>query len=215
MHFAKLIAAILILFASIARGLDAKAVYAKISPSTVLIEDLNTHGSGIVLTQDGLILTNFHVVAAHIDLKVKLQVKFGNKTALTEIDEVRLMKIHPEYDLALLKAEPPKNGTFIPALMLPKNEPLGTGSKCYAIGNPGGLGGKSLDLSITEGLVSSAKRMIDAIRISTKHINPLLGILDHISNFQCRLARLQTHIWHTLKLYIIPTLGITATLRFF
>lgn len=161
MSLAKLVPVFLFILASAVHALDAKAIYAKVAPSTVLIEDLDTQGSGVVLTQDGLILTNLHVVAAHIALKVKLQVKFGNNTALTEIDEVQVMKIHPKYDLALLKATPPANGTFIPAQMLPKETPLATGSKCYAIGNPGGLDGKTLELSITEGLVSSAKREIE------------------------------------------------------
>ena len=141
--------------------LDARQIFEKVAPSTALIQDLDCFGSGIVLTEQGLILTNLHVVAAQLDLRVKAKVKLQGKIVTVDVDGVKLVKVHPKYDLALLQATPPAGGTFIPAQLLPKDRQLPTGVKCYAIGNPGGPDGKALDLSITEGIVSSASRTVE------------------------------------------------------
>jgi hypothetical protein len=154
----------LLLFAATnAWALDAKQIFELVSPATVLIEDIDSQGSGVFLSEKGLILTNYHVVAANIDLKVKAKVRFGNRVVLTEIDNVKVTKIHPEYDIALLEATPPPNGAFIPARLITKDVAVATGSKCYAIGNPGGPGGNTLELTITEGIVSAASRKVEGL----------------------------------------------------
>ena len=53
-----------------------------VSPRAVLIEDLDSVGFGIVLTEDGRILTNFHVVATNIELKVRAKVRALGRTSL-------------------------------------------------------------------------------------------------------------------------------------
>jgi len=162
------------LFSGTLLALDAKQVFDSVAASTVLIEDVDSYGSGIFLTEKGLILTNYHVVAANIALKVRARVKFGNRIALTELDNVRITKIHKDYDLALLEVTPPPNGVFIPARIVAQTPPLSTGIKCFAIGNPGGPGGKALELSITEGLVSAAFRKMDGLEYTqvSAQINP-------------------------------------------
>ena len=50
-------------------ALDAKQVFDAVAPSTVLIEDVDGFGSGVFLNDKGLILTNYHVVAANIALR--------------------------------------------------------------------------------------------------------------------------------------------------
>lgn len=142
-------------------ALDAKQVYEAVAPSTVLIQALDSAGSGVFLDERGLILTNYHVVASNLDIKIKARIKVGGKMDTVEIRDVRIVKVHPTYDLALLQATPPSNGTFIPARVIPKQAALAPGIKCFAIGNPGGLGGDALELSITEGIVSSASRHVD------------------------------------------------------
>ncbi|MEZ0390512.1 MAG: hypothetical protein ACAI34_25760, partial [Verrucomicrobium sp.] len=43
-------------------GADAKDVFEKVAPSTVLIQSADTLGTGIILTKEGLILTSYKVV---------------------------------------------------------------------------------------------------------------------------------------------------------
>jgi tetratricopeptide (TPR) repeat protein len=141
-------------------GLKPEEVYAKVSGSVAVIRDLESHGSGVVLTREGLILTNYHVVASGLPLKVTVQVKQGGKSVEKTFDDVAVSKVHPDYDLALLKIDIPA-GELLPAKLLGKDEEVATGSACYAIGHPGGADGAALVHSITEGLVSASSRKID------------------------------------------------------
>jgi tetratricopeptide (TPR) repeat protein len=142
---------------------DARQIFGAVAPSTVQIRTLDSGGSGVVLNDRGLILTNLHVVASNIEIKVRAKVRFAGKIMETEIADVRILKVHPTYDLALLEAKSPQGYTFIPARIIPKNLALAPGARCFAIGNPGGPGGNALELSITEGIVSSASRDIEGL----------------------------------------------------
>lgn len=141
-------------------GLQPENIYNLVSGSVAMIRDLESHGSGVVLTREGLILTNYHVVASGLPLSVSVRVQQGGKLVEKTFDNVEVSKVHPDYDLALLKIDSP-GGQLLPAKLLGKNEEIVTGSACYAIGNPGGADGKALVHSITEGLVSSSSRNIE------------------------------------------------------
>lgn len=149
------------LFISEGLAADARQIFEKLAPSTVQIRSLDSGGSGIVLSNQGLILTNYHVVASNIDLKVTATVRIGGKLVPKEISDVKLIKVHPAYDLALLSAKAPAGTTFLPAPIIPKNYSVAPGMRCFALGNPGGPDGSALELSITEGIVSSAARQMD------------------------------------------------------
>lgn len=170
-----LVAGILLSFGELRAAdgeLDSEQIYDRVSPCVALISDIDTHGSGVVLERDGLILTNYHVVASGISLSVSVDVKEAGKVVRKTFDDVEVWKVHPKYDLALLKVDYSK-GVFAAARPLGKDEEVATGSTCFAIGNPGGAD-EALEKSITEGLVSSAKRKVeglDYIQISAA-INP-------------------------------------------
>ncbi|MES2657261.1 MAG: trypsin-like peptidase domain-containing protein [Verrucomicrobiota bacterium] len=141
-------------------GLKPEEIYNLVSGSVAVIRDLDSHGSGVVLTREGLILTNYHVVASGLPLSISVRVEQGGKLVEKSFDNVEVSKVHPDYDLALLKIDFP-GGRFLPAKLLGKNDEIVTGSACYAIGNPGGADGTALVHSITEGLVSASARKID------------------------------------------------------
>ena len=141
--------------------LAPQEIYQQVAGSVALIRDLESHGSGVVLSRDGLILTNFHVVASGLPISVTVKVKEGDKLVDRTFDDIIVSKVHPEYDLALLKIDLPAGKLLLPAKLMGPNDRLATGSACYAIGNPGGLDGAALEHSITEGLVSAASRVID------------------------------------------------------
>ncbi|HYL75126.1 MAG TPA: trypsin-like peptidase domain-containing protein [Bryobacteraceae bacterium] len=101
-------------------------------------------GSGFLISEDGKILTNSHVVANERQLEVVLSDQTKYKATLLSRDEAN--------DLALLQITPRKK---LPVLRLGDSEGLQVGQKVLAIGNPFGLDG-----TLTTGVVSSLGRSI-------------------------------------------------------
>jgi len=101
-------------------------------------------GSGFLISADGKILTNSHVVANERQLEVTLPDQSKYKATLLNRDEAN--------DLALLQISPRKK---LPWLRLGDSEGLQVGQKVLAIGNPFGLDG-----TLTTGVVSSLGRSI-------------------------------------------------------
>jgi S1-C subfamily serine protease len=101
-------------------------------------------GSGFLISSDGKILTNNHVVANERQLEVTLSDQSRYKAQLLSRDEGN--------DLALLQIMP---RTKLPSLHLGDSDSLQVGQKVLAIGNPFGLDG-----TLTTGIVSSLGRSI-------------------------------------------------------
>ena len=101
-------------------------------------------GSGFLISADGKILTNSHVVANERQLEVTLSDQSRYKAQLLSRDEAN--------DLALLQIMP---RTKLPSLHLGDSDALQVGQKVLAIGNPFGLEG-----TLTTGIVSSLGRSI-------------------------------------------------------
>jgi len=101
-------------------------------------------GSGFLISADGKILTNSHVVANERQLEVTLPDQSHYKAQLLSRDEAN--------DVALLQIQP---RTKLPALHLGDSDGLQVGQKVLAIGNPFGLEG-----TLTTGIVSSLGRTI-------------------------------------------------------
>ncbi|MFA5951321.1 MAG: Do family serine endopeptidase [Hyphomicrobium sp.] len=100
-------------------------------------------GSGFVITQDGYVVTNNHV----IDGANKIQVSFDDQEKL----DAELVGTDPRTDIALIKIK--SNKTF-PALKFVE-KPARVGDWALAVGNPFGLGG-----TVTAGIVSALGRDI-------------------------------------------------------
>jgi putative serine protease PepD len=97
-------------------------------------------GSGIVLTRDGYILTNYHV----IDGGTRVRIRLG-----TDDYDARVVGGDATYDLAVLKVD--KTG-LTPA-KLGSSEALQVGQSVIAVGSPFGL-----DKTVTSGIVSALHR---------------------------------------------------------
>ena len=111
--------------------------------ATVTVKSLNSHGSGFLISNDGYIITNHHVVNA----KKKYTV-LTNDGKEIEATVVRTNKV---LDLALLKID----GDFEYAFKIPESKNYKIGQSIFAIGTP-----KSLDLgqSVSKGVVSSLRK---------------------------------------------------------
>ncbi|MFZ1720396.1 MAG: trypsin-like peptidase domain-containing protein [Candidatus Moraniibacteriota bacterium] len=103
-------------------------------------------GSGFFVSEDGLIVTNKHVVA---DLQADYTVLVGEK----EYD-AKVLARDPSNDIALLKIE----GNGFTALPLGDSEVLKVGETVLAVGNPLG----EFANSVSRGIISGLKRTLTA-----------------------------------------------------
>lgn len=104
-------------------------------------------GTGIIWNQQGLIITNFHVIAG----AQRLTVTLADRNSYP----AEVIGIAPEKDLAVLKIDAPEE--VLATLPLGDSSELEVGRKVVAIGNPFGL-----DTTLTTGVVSALGREIDA-----------------------------------------------------
>jgi putative serine protease PepD len=134
--------------------LSATQIYAKDSKGVVSIvartSEGEDEGTGIVLNEDGLILTNDHVVAGAS--AIEIGVGTGSSKATRE---AKLVGEEANSDLALIQVDP--SGLGLKALELGSAESLQVGDPVYAIGSPYGL-----EETFTRGIVSALKREIEA-----------------------------------------------------
>lgn len=104
-------------------------------------------GSGFVIDDSGLILTNAHVVSGASSIEVKFDDKLTAPARVLGRDE--------STDIALLKVDP--KGLDLHPLRLGDSEALQVGDPTLAIGNP-----FALERTLTTGVVSALKRTIKA-----------------------------------------------------
>ena len=106
-------------------------------------------GSGFVLTQDGYIVTNYHVIEdAAEDSSVTIDVSFANGDKYT----AKLVGGEQDNDVAIIKID----ATGLQPVTLGDSDKLVVGENVYAIGNPLG----ELTYSLTDGIVSALDRLI-------------------------------------------------------
>ena len=98
-------------------------------------------GSGVIVSADGYILTNHHVV----DGADQIKVDFNDNRTL----DARVVGSDPPSDLALLKVE----ATNLPVLALGNSDNVRVGDVVLAIGNPLGIG-----QTVTMGIISAKGR---------------------------------------------------------
>ena len=134
----------------ISADLNARQVYdASKNAVTYIVADTpqgQATGSGFVVSKDGLIVTNDHVVAG----ASQVQVKVGTSD---QAQDATIVGADPSRDLALLKVD----ATNLPTLSLGDSSAVGVGDPTYAIGNPFGL-----DHTLTTGIVSALQRSLQA-----------------------------------------------------
>ncbi len=101
----------------------------------------NNLGSGVIVSDQGYILTNAHVVEAADEIEVALA---DNRRA-----KAKVIGTDPETDLAVIKIDLPK----LPTITIGQSEHAQVGDVVLAIGNPFGVG-----QTVTLGIVSALAR---------------------------------------------------------
>jgi serine protease Do len=112
------------------------------------VERVQGLGSGVIISKDGLVITNEHVVRDAIEIKVTLTDgrEFPGKVLASE----------PDYDLALVRIE----GHDLPTAKLGDSDAMIIGEWAIAIGNPFGYLLEDPHPSVTVGVVSALHRSI-------------------------------------------------------
>jgi len=106
-------------------------------------------GSGFIVSPDGYILTNNHVVAGADRVSVKLYDK-------REFKNVRVVGTDPQTDLAVLKID----ATDLPTIPLGNSDSTNIGEWVLAVGNPLG---EEFDFTVTAGIVSAKGRLLSGL----------------------------------------------------
>lgn len=130
---------------------SVQAVAQKVVPSVVMIkvtgDRAEGEGSGVILSSDGLILTNNHVASgAGPDAKMQVQFKDGSVTSASVVG------VDPISDLAVIKAA---NKSGLTPIDLGTSKNLQVGQPVVAVGSPLGLAG-----TVTTGIVSALNRPV-------------------------------------------------------
>ena len=140
-------------FCTAAEGeaLTAQEAYATVNPSVVMVavaidEEKASIGTGVILTEDGYVVTNAHVIAGGLSAWVALDTG--------EVLDAELVGFDSNEDLALLKLV---DGQGLPAARLGDSDACVVGDQVYAIGNPLGV---ELRGTLTNGLISAIDRQV-------------------------------------------------------
>jgi len=102
----------------------------------------NSLGSGVILSEDGIVVSNYHVVGMSTDIRVQLKDRREYKARVLLADE--------ESDLAIMQLE---GVDGLPFLNLRDSDGVEVGELVLAIGNPFGVG-----QTVTSGIVSGLAR---------------------------------------------------------
>jgi len=138
-------------------------IFKKVSPSVVSISAISfdpfktkdrlatSVGSGFIISKEGVILTNSHLVFGHQTIDVILDSGFTTRAELVGVD--------PFLDLAVLRISVPVKN--LPVAILGDSNKIQTGEDVLAIGNPFGL-----EQTLTKGIISGVNRSLSASPMS-------------------------------------------------
>lgn len=139
-------------------GEDFSGIIEDAVESVVTIKTDVSQGTGFLITEDGFIVTNYHVISG--------AKQAGIFTYDKEIHQTSLVGANSNLDLALLKIE----GNY-ESLTIGNSDSVQVGEKVIAIGNPLGL-----QFSVSQGIVSAVHRTgsngLDAYIQTDAALNP-------------------------------------------
>ncbi|MCK6458880.1 MAG: trypsin-like peptidase domain-containing protein [Planctomycetes bacterium] len=133
---------------SVARALEKERIElaARLAPAVCAVFRGPGGGSGVIITRDGLVLSNFHVTELENEMRIGLND--------ARIHEAVVLGVDPSGDLSLLRLKEPREWAFSP---LGDSDALRQGDWVYAMGNPFLLA-TDFSPTITLGVVSGINR---------------------------------------------------------
>ncbi len=151
-------------------ALDTPELVKRYGDAVVLVRNSGGLGSGFIISREGHLITNYHVVEGQTRIQVTLFRRSGQGYEKTELKRVKILALQPLRDIALLQLDVSEVGGPLPQpIVINDRDDLRVGDLVFAIGNPLGL-----ERSVTQGIVSSNKRKVGQLRLiqTDASINP-------------------------------------------
>lgn len=128
--------------------------------SVVMVKTPRGLGSGFIISSQGHLITNYHVVERETKISVTMFQAGEQGYTKREFKKVHIIALHPLRDLALLQLDQEELKGFAPAPQtLSPRDTVAVGDLVFTIGNPLGL-----ERSVTQGIVSSVTRTMGHLR---------------------------------------------------
>jgi tetratricopeptide (TPR) repeat protein len=130
------------------------AIFQRNNDAVVVVASFDDEGrmygqaSGFIISTDGKVVTNYHVISLASAIKVKQGNAFHNVVGLTHVDS--------DNDIAILKLEKGK----YPAVRIADPDKVKVGETVYAIGSPEGL-----ENTMSQGIVSGIRKINQGMSI--------------------------------------------------
>jgi serine protease Do len=127
-------------------------------------------GSGFIISKEGHLITNYHVVEESLKVKVTVFQRKPQGYEKRQLNRVKILALNPLRDLALLQLDKEEMEDLdIEPVVISETATVRVGDLVFAIGNPLGL-----ERSVTQGIVSSTTRTMGHLRFiqTDASINP-------------------------------------------
>jgi S1-C subfamily serine protease len=153
-----------------APDIDVNAVAAKVQPGVVdiytqLSSGISGAGTGVILSPEGEVLTNNHVIEGSTGISV-VHISTGQRYTAVVVGTV------PSEDIAVLQIQGAAN---LPTVPIGKSSSVRVGDPIVALGNAGGVGGAPHTVS---GNVEALNQTITATDLDGSHPETLSGLIQ-------------------------------------
>ncbi len=147
---------------------DVRDLVSQLGEAVVQVRTPGGLGSGFLISEDGFLMTNFHVVEGETQISVEVYHQRAGQLERASYKQVRIVAMNKFVDLALLKIEDKDAGKFA-TVPLGEADALSVGERVFAIGSPLGL-----ERTVTEGILSTKTRQMqgELYLQTTAQINP-------------------------------------------
>jgi serine protease Do len=147
---------------------DVRELVAELGESVVQVRTPGGLGSGFIITEDGFLITNFHVIEGETQISVEVYLQKNGQLDRRVYKDVKIISINKFQDMALLKIDD-KDAPRFARVLLGDPDSLAVGETVFAIGSPLGL-----ERTVTEGILSTKTREMGGQLYlqTTTQINP-------------------------------------------
>lgn len=167
---------------SVTKEFSASEIVKECNDSVVLVSSPTGWGAGFVISPQGHIITNHHVIKGETKISVTLFLKKGKTFERKKIKEVKILAFNRYFDIGLLQInEEDLKGIKLKPVRLGNMNLVKKGDAVFAFGNPAGAGAwdprygqKALHQTVTEGIISAKCRNMMGLPYiqTTAAINP-------------------------------------------
>jgi serine protease Do len=136
--------------------------------AVVMVSTPGGMGSGFIIHPDGYAITNAHVIQGETRIKCTVFEQRELDFRRREIQDVEIIAVNNQLDLALVKLKHPENKPF-PTVYVQGAEELQAGQEVFAIGAPLGL-----ERTLSQGVIATTQRNFEGMTYiqTTAQINP-------------------------------------------